>query len=110
MVLKLSDSANEKPYRRIQRLLSTPITDEWIILDSVSPGWCVTIAIVMKPTGSGSVEYTSEDINSIYADSANPVVWSAGTVTADRYQTMPSGVTGVRFVNVSGTIKGLVSI
>ncbi len=110
MPLKLSDNANEKPGRRIQRVISTAITDDWIILDSVRQGWCITIAIVLKSAGSGYVEYTSEDINSIYSDSANPVIWSAGTVDIDTYQTMPSGVTGVRFVNVSGTIKGLIAV
>ncbi len=110
MTLRLSDFDNEKPYRRIQRNLSTGTTDEWIILDGNDAGYDISVGIVIKTTGAGSVEYTFEDIESIEAETAQGITWVAGTVSATKQSCFPSGVTGLRFVRDSGTIKGVISI
>ncbi len=108
-IIRLSDPGNEKPYRRVQQVISTPSTGDWIILDSVNPGEEILIGVVIPVSGSGSMEFTGEDINSIIAGTASGVTWDFSTVSATKYGYFPAVITAVRFVNATGEIKGVIS-
>ncbi len=109
-ILLLSDLQNEKPYRRIQITLDTPTTGDWIVLDSLEPGFEATIGLLMKPTGEGYWNFTNEDIESIQDGTVNANQWTQGSVTVDTFACYPSGITAVQPVNVSGTTKFTVSV
>ncbi len=107
--INLSASQNEEPGRRIQQTISDATATDWIVLDSVNPGETITVALVIT-TGEGTIQYTAEDVASLVNGAADGVEWSKGSVTTTTYGYFPSGITGVKFVRTSGTIKGCIAV
>jgi hypothetical protein len=99
-----------KPYQAMEFELTSEIRNDWIILQiaggNVMPHDS-TVTIGMEIPGSGGEGYfmfTGESFDSMVGDTATGIIWSPGNVTETTYTCFP-GITGVKPVWVSGTIK-----
>ncbi len=108
-----SDEAWQR-YRAIEVELTSTVRNDWIILmvaggRTMDSDSTVTVGIEISGTGEGSLLFTGESFESMIADTATGVIWSQENVTETTYTCFP-GITGIRPIWVSGTIKVVVVI
>lgn len=95
---------------RIERDLTGPITDEWIIVNNDKNRGEGTVGIVIDGTASAKVEFTAQKYETISTGTPIAAEWEQGTVSVSTFGTFPPSVTGIRFVVASGTVQGVLSI
>ncbi|MCP3924472.1 MAG: hypothetical protein GY714_18015 [Desulfobacterales bacterium] len=102
--INLSDQSNELPGRRYQETLSAGTNGTWLILDTMGKDDTLTVSLSIT-SGTGSIEFTNEDIDSVKNDTATGKTWPDGTVNETKYRCAASTITAVRPVRATGTIK-----
>ncbi len=107
VLLSAIKSDDQRIFRRYETTVASG-TGDWIILDEIDKGDTFLCSIITTG-GSGSVEFTTNSIAKVKADTASATTWGQGTVTEDTQACFPSGVTAVRFVNASGTVTGTIT-
>lgn len=98
-----SDTDAWLPGRALELELTSAADNDWIILNSMEKDSSATVGLEIT-TGEGYVEFTGESFQSMVDDTATGLAWDQGNVTATTYTCFP-GITGVKPVWVSGTIK-----
>lgn len=110
MTIWISSVDNSKDRARIERDLTGPVTDEWVIINNRINRGDGTVGIAITGTGTATVEFTAQDFETIDTGTPASATWDQGTVSETTFGTFPTSVTGIRFIVTSGTIQGVISI